>query len=273
MTDDVRFDRGVRPDIAALGQLFEAAWGNPKTGYERVFDHSFTWVSAHAGDDLVGFANVAWDGDVHFFLLDTTVHPDWQRRGIGSRLVREAIDACRGHGEWLHVDADDALMNGLYLPAGFRPTPAGLVDLTRAEQGTERKETRVAEVTGTFTVGGRAGEESLSESGGVRLTHAFGDQEFEGGIVGVGHVDWLMCYRSNRTAEFVGLQRIDATLDGRTGGFVLRSIGAHDGAASKGSWSIVGGSGSDGLEGIVGEGDWTAGPGPNGTYRLRYSLG
>ncbi|NNC75754.1 MAG: GNAT family N-acetyltransferase [Acidimicrobiia bacterium] len=121
-----------RPDLAIdeLGSLFTSAWGNPKSGYEAVFDHSFTWIGAFDGDDLVGFANVAWDGDVHFFLLDTTVHPDHQGRGIGRRLVEEAIEACRGHGEWLHVDGDQPIMDGLYLPAGFETTPAGIIDVS-----------------------------------------------------------------------------------------------------------------------------------------------
>lgn len=132
MDESIRYERHVRPDVLRLNELFAAAWGSPKPGYERVFDHSFTWVTAFEGDELVGFVNVAWDGDVHFFLLDTTVHPGWQGRGIGRRLVHEAIDACRGHGEWLHVDADGELMARLYESAGFQPTPAGLVDLTQA---------------------------------------------------------------------------------------------------------------------------------------------
>ena len=127
---EIRYERRPALDPDDLNELFAAAWGHPKPGYEAVFDHSFTWIGAFDGDDLVGFVNVAWDGDVHFFLLDTTVHPDRQHRGIGTRLVREAIAACRGHGEWLHVDADEDLMNGLYLPAGFEPAPAGVFDLT-----------------------------------------------------------------------------------------------------------------------------------------------
>jgi len=130
MDRPVRFERRVAPETAQLQRLFEAAWGTPKEGYERVFAHSFTWVTATAGDELIGFVNVAWDGDVHFFLLDTTVHPRWQRRGIGRRLVREAVEACRGHGEWLHVDADDELMEGFYRRCGFEPVAAGLVNLT-----------------------------------------------------------------------------------------------------------------------------------------------
>jgi ribosomal protein S18 acetylase RimI-like enzyme len=132
VSEQIRYERGVVPDTKGLGELFGAAWGSPKAGYERAFAHSFSWITAFDGDHLVGFVNVAWDGDVHFFLLDTTVHPDWQRKGIGRRLVEEAIEACRGHGEWLHVDADEDLMARLYRPAGFQPTPAGLIDLTQS---------------------------------------------------------------------------------------------------------------------------------------------
>ena len=114
-----------------LGALFAAAWGSPKSGYERALAHSFTWVTASSGEELVGFVNVAWDGDVHFFLLDTTVHPKWQRQGIGRRLVEEAIEACRGHGEWLHVDAPHELIAGFYQRCGFEPTSAGLVNLRK----------------------------------------------------------------------------------------------------------------------------------------------
>jgi ribosomal protein S18 acetylase RimI-like enzyme len=129
----IRYDLRPTLDPDQLNALFAAAWGAPKRGYERVFAHSFTWVAAWGGDELVGFVNVAWDGDMHFFLLDTTVHPTHQRKGIGRRLVEEAVGACRGHGEWLHVDGDEELMRGLYEPAGFERTPAGVVDLTKGK--------------------------------------------------------------------------------------------------------------------------------------------
>ncbi|HEX7077439.1 MAG TPA: GNAT family N-acetyltransferase [Candidatus Eisenbacteria bacterium] len=129
MDPAIRYARRRDLDLRELDSLFAAAWGKPKPGYARVFAHSFTWVTASCGDELVGFVNVAWDGDTHFFLLDTTVHPNWQRRGIGRRLVQEAIEACRGRGEWVHVDADQELMAGFYQRCGFRPTAAGLVRL------------------------------------------------------------------------------------------------------------------------------------------------
>jgi len=129
----IQFRRRQHFEFASLQHLFVRAWGDPtgKPGYEKVLQHSFTWITAGSGDELIGFVNVAWDRGVHFFLLDTTVDPDYQRQGIGMRLVREAIDACRGCGEWVHVDAAPELMKRLYFPAGFTPSDAGVANITR----------------------------------------------------------------------------------------------------------------------------------------------
>ena len=116
-------------DHEELQQLFQRAWGSRKCDFRPVLARSFTWIAAHVDGALIGFVNVAWDGGVHFFLLDTTVDPDWQRRGIGARLVQEAIADCRGAGEWLHVDSDDELMELFYRRCGFGSVPAGLLSV------------------------------------------------------------------------------------------------------------------------------------------------
>lgn len=118
-------------DGAALGRLREAAWGGSDDGsrWPAILARSLSWVTAHEGETLVGFVNVAWDGGAHAFLLDTTVHPDAQRRGVGVRLVQVAAQAARqGGGDWLHVDFEPHL-EGFYAACGFRPTAAGLLSL------------------------------------------------------------------------------------------------------------------------------------------------
>lgn len=116
-----------------LGALFAAAWTDFEArSFREVLRRSAFWVAAHAGERLVGFVNVAWDGGVHGFLLDTTVHPDVRRRGVGLALVRLAVDAARERGlEWLHVDHEPHLTQ-FYRRAGFRPTAAGLIRLQAA---------------------------------------------------------------------------------------------------------------------------------------------
>ena len=120
-------------DNASLDALHAEGFEHHVVGHDWTsqLEHSLLWVTAHDGERLVGFVNVAWDGGVHAFLLDTAVSSGMRHRGIGARLVAEAIDACRARGglEWLHVDSSEELMRDFYGPAGFHPTPAGLVRL------------------------------------------------------------------------------------------------------------------------------------------------
>jgi GNAT superfamily N-acetyltransferase len=53
----------------------------------QVRQHSLGWVCARDGARLVGFVNVAWDGGVHAFLLDTMVRAVAARQGIGTQLL------------------------------------------------------------------------------------------------------------------------------------------------------------------------------------------
>ena len=99
---------------AELSALHALAFGEP--GDDRRWSaqlgrHSLGWVSAHADGELVGFINVAWDGDRHAFLLDTAVHPDHRRQGIGTELVHRAVALAREAGcHYLHVNTDDELV-------------------------------------------------------------------------------------------------------------------------------------------------------------------
>ncbi|CAN3979469.1 GNAT family N-acetyltransferase [Kitasatospora purpeofusca] len=119
----------VRPELtdAELDELFHASWPEHRaTSFAPVLARSLTWIAARRGDRLVGFVNVVGDGGVHAFVLDTTVHPDERRRGLGMRLVQAAADDAKARGaEWLHVDYEPHL-ESFYNRCGFRPTAAGL---------------------------------------------------------------------------------------------------------------------------------------------------
>ncbi|HEX4720999.1 MAG TPA: GNAT family N-acetyltransferase [Pseudonocardiaceae bacterium] len=92
--------------------------------------HSLGWVTARDADHLVGFVNVAWDGGVHAFVLDTVVGGTARHIGIGTRLVGLAADGARTAGcEWLHVDFEDHLIAFYFDGCGFRPTNARLIRL------------------------------------------------------------------------------------------------------------------------------------------------
>ncbi len=115
------------PELASLNALFETAWPGGGPHYSDThLQHSLRTVSAYAGNELVGFVNLAWDGGVHAFILDTTVHPGHQRRGLGRSLVERAAALARDSGcQWLHVDYE-ASLEPFYAACGFSSTSAGL---------------------------------------------------------------------------------------------------------------------------------------------------
>lgn len=97
----------------------------------QVHRYSLGWVCARREGRLVGFVNVAWDGGVHAFILDTIVALDARREGIGKGLVEAAVAGTRATGccEWLHVDFEEDLRRFYFDACGFTPTDAGLLAL------------------------------------------------------------------------------------------------------------------------------------------------
>jgi GNAT superfamily N-acetyltransferase len=118
-----------------LDELFAAAWpGHKPRDWDTVLERSLVYLCAYWERRLVGFVNVAWDGGIHGFILDTTVHPEIRRRGIGRRLVLRAVSEARDRRvEWLHVDFEPQLRS-FYDGCGFRATEAGLLHLGAAER-------------------------------------------------------------------------------------------------------------------------------------------
>jgi hypothetical protein len=115
-------------------------------------------------------------------------------------------------------------------------------------------------------------EHSYAETRGGKLTRASVKQTFSGDIEGEGTVEWLMAYRGDETARFVGLQQVAGRLGGRSGEFVLETSGTFDGRRAEGEWSVVPGSGTGDLRGLRGTGGFSAPHGPEATVTLEYDF-
>ncbi len=124
---------GFEVDDVELSRLHGLAFGAPGPVLpwaERLQRHSVAWIGAFDGSRLVGFVHACWDGGLHAFLLDAVVHPDHQRGGVGSALVRRLIDEVRLAGcEWLHVDYEPRLAPFYESACGFAPSAAGVLRL------------------------------------------------------------------------------------------------------------------------------------------------
>lgn len=74
-------------DNAAVNALHAEGFDHPPLKIDwlsRLRRHSLGWVCAREDGRLVGFVNVAWDGGVHAFVLDTVVDRRHRRSGVGT---------------------------------------------------------------------------------------------------------------------------------------------------------------------------------------------
>jgi ribosomal protein S18 acetylase RimI-like enzyme len=131
MVDMIDYQLSPVISSEALNELFATAWdGHETKEFAAELERSLFYICAYSGSRLVGFVKVISDAGVHAFLLDTTVHNDFQHQGIGRELVIRAIAESRARScDWLHVDFEEHLEN-FYQSCGFKPTLAGLVKLS-----------------------------------------------------------------------------------------------------------------------------------------------
>ena len=105
-----------------------------------------------------------------------------------------------------------------------------------------------------------------------KLTRASVAKTYTGDIEGEGQVEYLMMYRSDGSATFVGLERVDGRIGGRSGSFVLQRLGVFEGGLAKESYSVIVGSGSGELQGLRGDGSSAVGHGMEHPITLSYEL-
>ena len=126
--------------------------------------------------------------------------------------------------------------------------------------------------TGTFQVTSWDEKPYQETEGGPKLTRASITKSFKGDIEGEGTLEYLMVYRDDGGASFVGLERIVGRVGDRSGSFVLQHIGTFESGVAKAVLSVVPGSGTGGLRGLRGEGDFAAGHAESYPMTLDYDF-
>jgi hypothetical protein len=116
-------------------------------------------------------------------------------------------------------------------------------------------------------------EKPYSETPGEpKLTQASVSKSFTGDIEGESQVEYLMMYRTDGTATFVGIERISGKIGGKAGSFVLQRTGVFEGGQAKETYSVIPGSGTGQLAGLTGEGTSSVGHGGEHPFSLSYEL-
>ncbi len=106
-----------------------------------------------------------------------------------------------------------------------------------------------------------------------KLTRASVTKTYTGDITGEGQVEYLMMYRGDGSATFLGLERVVGRMVGKTGSFVLQRTGVFEGGQAKESYSIIPDSTTGELHGLLGEGRSAVGHGMEHPFTLDYEMG
>jgi hypothetical protein len=93
-----------------------------------------------------------------------------------------------------------------------------------------------------------------------RMTRITITKTFTGDLQGTSTLEFLMLYRRDGCASFVGIERFEGSVAGRSGAFHLQHTGTFEDGTAKAKWWIVPATGTGELEGIRGEGGFSSGP-------------
>lgn len=108
--------------------------------------------------------------------------------------------------------------------------------------------------TGSFEVKSWDEKPYSEIDGQPKLTRADVVYAYHGGLEGEGKIEYLMCYSSNNIAYFIGYEEVTGRLGDRTGSFVLQHNGTYEGGAVKDALTVVPGSATGDLSGLLGQG-------------------
>jgi ribosomal protein S18 acetylase RimI-like enzyme len=110
-----------------------AAGLSPKTieAAERGLPNSLFAVCIRSGDALVGMGRIVGDGRCNFEIVDMAVHPDFQRQGLGKRIMESLMTYLRETAPktaYVSLIADDGAP-ALYRQFGFEFTAPASVGM------------------------------------------------------------------------------------------------------------------------------------------------
>jgi hypothetical protein len=106
---------------------------------------------------------------------------------------------------------------------------------------------------------------------GPKLVRIHVEEDFAGDVEGTGVVEFLQVLAADGgSASFVGVERVDGSVGGRRGTFVLQDEGTVRGNEVSGRWFVVAGSGTGELTGLRGDGGFAAELGQEASITLEY---
>lgn len=119
------------PDLKAeqVASLRESVgWDARVEKFKKKLGNTYFCVACLKDDSLVGYLDVVSDGIDDAYIRDLVVHPDYQRRGIGLKLLNMVIKRVKSDGIKMVNVIFEPRLEKFYKRANFVIMSAGLID-------------------------------------------------------------------------------------------------------------------------------------------------
>ncbi|PAE31317.1 hypothetical protein CHI06_28545 [Bacillus sp. 7884-1] len=117
----------------------------------------------------------------------------------------------------------------------------------------------------------RGGDIVVSKAnGGPKLTKGNFEMDYIGELQGKGELQELKCYMTDGSATVYGFERITGSIGDKVGSFVLEHVGKYENGVLTFKRTVVQGSGTEELTGILGEINFESGSAEEFKITLNY---
>ncbi len=102
-------------------------WGRRDRDYPALFERCNFWAGVRNENDvLIAFGYVCGMGLEHGYLEDIMVHPEFQKQGIGTALVKTLLAESERFGLGIVTVTFEPQNANMYEKCGFKPSPGGV---------------------------------------------------------------------------------------------------------------------------------------------------
>ena len=103
-------------------------WDHENGKYDIILKRTYTHYTVRSQGKLIGFINILSDGIGDAFLVDLMVHPEFQRKGIGRAIVKQAVQDLTADGVQCIQVTFNPENESFYRKLGFHIFKAGIID-------------------------------------------------------------------------------------------------------------------------------------------------
>jgi ribosomal protein S18 acetylase RimI-like enzyme len=126
---DIEFcQEGFIEDKEIQNLRASVGWDNKIPPHSKRNVHLFIYFTARINGKLVGYIDVLSDGSVDAYLQDLLVLPEYQKRGIGSELLKRAIKYLQQKKIKAIQVIFDPDLEDFYKKFGFHIVKAGIIN-------------------------------------------------------------------------------------------------------------------------------------------------